>query len=152
MHGGAGLCGRARVNLAVAIGRKIHKAGSFKYIRPFRRGTRQTRPRHEPNTSRPHTHRANLQMGKAKTKTLLSMGPTMGPMNPAKTFSTHEGKRAIFSTILSIAFIRSKTLPPCLPRSLWFYAGLKFLRIGIARCMTYLRAFRQIWFAIHWPI
>ena len=68
---GAGLCGRARVNVAVAIGRKIHKAGnSFKYIRPFRRGRRQTRPRHEPNTSRPHTQQANLQMGKVKTKTL----------------------------------------------------------------------------------
>lgn len=44
------------------------------------------------------------------------MGPTMGPMNPAKTFSaTYEGKHAIFSTILNIAFIQSKTLPPVYP-------------------------------------
>lgn len=67
MHGGAGLCGRARVSVVVAIGRKIHKAGnSFKYIRPFRRGTRQTRPRHEPNTSRPHTQHHQSSDGESE--------------------------------------------------------------------------------------
>lgn len=71
MHGERGCVAELGSNVAVAIGWKIYKAGnSFKYIRPFRRGTRQTRPRHEPNTSRPHTQQANLQMGKVKTKTL----------------------------------------------------------------------------------